>query len=330
MLTALALAGAAGLRADETRDPGGNAPTDATTNPVTVDLLTPDPTALVGTSTASFTLVRAGPTNNAIPIGLTFSGSASNGLDFALVPATVTIPAGVLAIDIPIQPIVKADRPGNKTVVLTLTNSAAFGVAGRAAGKITLIDDIYNDLPPTVAITAPTNNTVVGTPTLLAIQVAASDPDSAVQQVSFYANDHLIGHATSSPWSWTWTNPPAGSWALFARAVDTAGKSTLSQPVQITVTNTVAPVKPTITVTAPKNGANFTAPANIEIDATASSPIQTMEFWFNGRKVGQSTTAPYKYTVTNVRQGFYSLRTVGVTSTGQRVSSGAVSVSVSR
>jgi hypothetical protein len=148
--------------------------------------------------------------------------------------------------------------------------------------------------------------------------------------VSFYANDNLIGRAASSPWSWTWTNPPARTWTLFARAIDTAGKSTLSQPVQITVTNSLTEIRPTITVTAPKNGANFKAPADIEMEAAASAPIQTMEFWFDGRKAGQSSTPPYRYTVQKVRAGYYSLRAVGVSSIGQRTGSRAIYVSVSR
>ena len=385
------------------------------TNPV-VELLTPDPTALIGTSTASFTLVRTGHTNDAIAIGLTFAGTATNGVDFAAVLTTVSIPAGELAIDIRIQPLVVPNRHGNKTVKLSITNTPGFTMGRRQSGTVTLIDDVFNLPPPAIAIVSPTNGTALQTPAVLSIKVDAGAGEAALKQVSYYADDDLIGRATNSPWGLSWTNPPVGSFSLFARAIDQAGHSTLSQPVQITVSNaaptvsilsptngttfavpqdvpikvqwgdlddtltgaviygdgrqlgtvtsspgsitwsnagfgrhtivarvqdaagqrasaqttfTVLETLPTISVTAPKNGTNYHAPATIEIDVTASSLIKTMEFWFDGRRVGESVKSPYQYTVTNVRAGFHTLYTVGVDSLGKRVRSATVYISVS-
>lgn len=382
----------------------------------TIELLTPDPTALIGTSTASFTLVRTGPTNDAIAVGLTFAGTATNGVDFSSVLTAVSIPAGELAIDIRIQPLVVPNRHGNKTVKLSITNSPAFTVGSRHSGTVTLIDDVFNSPPPSIAIVSPTNGTTLKTPAVLAIKVDVGAGDASLKQVSYYADDDLIGRATASPWGLSWTNPPVGSFSLFARAIDLSGHSTLSQPVQITVTNaaptlsilsptngttyaapqnvsikvqfgdpddtltgaviygdgrplgtvtsspgsltwtnvgigrhtivarvqdaagqrasaqstfTVLESLPTISVTAPKNGTNFHAPATIEIDATASTAIKTMEFWFDGRKAGESAKAPYQYTVTNVRAGFHTLYAVGVDTLGKRVRSATVYISVS-
>jgi hypothetical protein len=405
------------LLAQEDDNIGGtiSAASSGDTNTV-VEVRTPDPTALVGTSTASFTLIRTGPTNSALAVGLTFTGTATNGVDFAPVLTTVSIPAGALALDIPIQPIVVPTRHGNKTVKLTITNSAAFMVGIPKSGTVTLIDDVFNLSPPTISIVSPTNGTTLKTPVVLAITVDIGASGASLKQVSYYADDDLIGRATSSPWGLSWTNPPVGSFSLFARALDQSGHSTLSQPVQITITNVAptvsllsptngatyntpqnVPIKvqfadpdgtvtgaviygdgrqlgtvtsspgsliwtnvgfgrhtivarvqdsvgqrasaqasftiletlPSITVTAPKNGTNFHAPASIEIDATASNPVKTMEFWFDGRRIGESTAAPYQYTVTNVRAGFHSLYTVGVDNYGKRARSATVYVSVS-
>lgn len=408
-LAALGLATPLRMQASDSNDAAG------TTGPV-VEILATDATALAGVSTAAFTLVRTGDTSTPLDITLAIGGSASNGLDYVQVPATVTIPAGFQAVDLPIIPIANADRRGNHTVVLSLVTNSLYSFA-RASAKVTIVDDTYNLAPPTIAITQPTNGTVFHTPGTLDLQVEAGNGGAALKQVTYFANDDVIGRATAAPWSCTWTNPPKGKWALFARALDTAGKSALSQPVEITVTNAaplaailtptngtvltgtqnvpihvefsdaddaiksvlvygdgkklaelaaspgnvtwtnVGPGKHTVTVrvvdsagtatfvrsnftinenrtkitlTSPASGANFTAPADVKIEAAASQPVSAMEFWFDGHKAGTVTNTPYSYTVTGVKAGFHSLYAVGVETSGKRSTSGAIYISVSR
>jgi chitinase len=53
--------------------------------------------------------------------------------------------------------------------------------------------------------------------------------------VQFYQGTTLLGSDTSSPYSFTWANVPAGSYSLTARATDNGGATTISLPVAITV-----------------------------------------------------------------------------------------------
>src|SRR5579859_1565039 len=119
-----------------------NAQTNISTNLPTVSILAPDPVALEGTSTASFTLIRHGNTNAALAVSLAFSGTGSNGVDYAAVASPVTIPAGFLAVDVPIHPLVV--NTGNKTVIATVETNSAYHVGYRSHAKVEIIDDLFN------------------------------------------------------------------------------------------------------------------------------------------------------------------------------------------
>ncbi len=73
---------------------------------------------------------------------------------------------------------------------------------------------------------------------------------------------------------------------------------------------------PTITITTPTNDASFTAPATIAISATTTGSIAKVEFYSNGAKLGEDTSAPYSYTWNGVPYGTYSIVAKAVGSTG--------------
>src|SRR5206468_6289258 len=78
--------------------------------------------------------------------------------------------------------------------------------------------------------------------------------------------------STASPYTFVWTNVPAASYSLTARATDNLGATGTSSPaVSITVSASTN-IPPTVAITAPANAAVFTAPANITITADASDP----------------------------------------------------------
>ena len=62
----------------------------------------------------------------------------------------------------------------------------------------------------------------------------AADTDSAISEVAFYAGTTLLGTATSSPYSYTWSNPTPGAYQLTAIAYSN-GLCVMSAPVSITV-----------------------------------------------------------------------------------------------
>jgi hypothetical protein len=206
------------------------------TNLPVVRIVASDPTALQGTSAGAFTVVRNGFTNAALAVYFNIGGTASNGVDYAAISSPVTIPAGLFAVDIPIIATNVLNR-GNVSVTLSLQTNANYQLCDRSRAKVEIVDDIFNISPPTISITSPTNGSVFGFPTNITVTASASDTESPVSRVSFYAGDRFLGSTTNAPYSIVWSNVPPGKFSLFARAQDEAGQSTFSQSVQISVTN---------------------------------------------------------------------------------------------
>jgi predicted amidohydrolase/regulation of enolase protein 1 (concanavalin A-like superfamily) len=98
-------------------------------------------------------------------------------------------------------------------------------------------DPLPGNVPPTVALTAPSGGAHFVAPATITVSASAADSDGAVTQVEFYAGATLLATDASSPYGLTWRDVPAGSYTLIARATDTAGAVTASSPVSITVSD---------------------------------------------------------------------------------------------
>ncbi len=88
---------------------------------------------------------------------------------------------------------------------------------------------------PTVSLTAPSNSATFTAPASISITASAADADGTVASVTFYNGATLLGTATSSPYTYSWTNVAAGTYTLTAIATDNAGAKTTSAAVSITV-----------------------------------------------------------------------------------------------
>jgi Bacterial Ig domain len=298
--------------------------------PPRVSVVAPDPTAFVGTSSGAFTLIRFGPTNDALAVNVRLSGTASNGVDYALIPNVITIDAGALATDVKVDPIADTANRGNKTVILALQTNADYAIGQQRYAEVKIIDDSLDFPLPTVTLTAPTNHSAFDGPATITLTAEVSDPGVNVQSVSFYANDESLGHSATSPYSIVWSNPPPGQFALFARAVDQFGRSALSTPVQITIVD----VDPVVKLTSPTNGANFIVHQDIPLaadvsDADTNATIVSVSFYANDHSLGSVTNAPYSLVWSNAPSGFFVLRAVAKDNSGDRGYSMPVLINVS-
>jgi hypothetical protein len=299
------------------------------TNPPLVVVVAPDPIALAGTSSGAFTLIRFGPTTNDLAVNVQLLGTGSNGVDYVQIPNVITIPAGSLATDVKVDPLIDKANPGNKTVILSLDTNSNYSVREHHMAEVKIIFDVFDFLPPSITLTAPTNNSVFTNPASITLMADASDPGVTIKSVSFYANDDFLGRDTNSPYSLVWSNPPSGHFVLFARAVDEFGRSTLSAPVHITVTD----IDPIVKITSPTNGANFLVHEDIPLTADASDPdtnasIAKVSFYANDHLVGTVTSAPYSLVWSNAPSGLFALRAVAVDTTGDKGYSKPVFINV--
>jgi regulation of enolase protein 1 (concanavalin A-like superfamily) len=164
--------------------------------------------------------------------------------------------------------------------------------------------------PPSVSMTSPSNGSSFMAPATTTVAAAATDANGSVARVDFYAGATLLGSDTSSPYSVSWSNVPAGTYLLTAKATDNTGASTTSAGVSVTVKTNQAP---TVSLTSPSTGATFAAPASIALTASASDAdgtVQKVEFYNGTTLLGFSTASPYAFTWSNVAAGSYSVSAV--------------------
>lgn len=97
--------------------------------------------------------------------------------------------------------------------------------------------EVYGiDNAPKVSLTAPINQATYNLPTTILLSATASAAAGrTISQVQFYNGPTLIGTTTTSPYSFTWGNPTAGTHTITARVTDNENVTATSTPVTITL-----------------------------------------------------------------------------------------------
>lgn len=205
---------------------------------------------------------------------------------------------------------------------LTAISYDSLGLHGTSITPVSVMVEMPSPPPPmpTVAITSPANNTVVGQYTSLPITASfrVANP-STITKVEFYSSLNgstptLIGTATTAPYTIIWTVQLANT--LTAKAYDRYGQVETSAPVAI-----IVPVRDPlllhVTLTSPLNNAVYSTTTPIPISASVVDPDPTatithVDFYNtppNGSTptlIGTATTAPYTITWTT-QPGTYTL-----------------------
>jgi RHS repeat-associated protein len=94
--------------------------------------------------------------------------------------------------------------------------------------------DVDGNLAPAVALTAPASGSAYRLPATITLSATASDSDGGVNRVEFWAGSTKLASDTSSPYSFTWVDPPGGTHAVKAIAYDGYGHSHTSSTSSIT------------------------------------------------------------------------------------------------
>lgn len=140
-------------------------------------------------------------------------------------------------------------------------------------------DDVIVLGIPTVAITAPAQNTFFSAPASIPITATAKAVAGTISRVDFYQGSTLIGSDSTSPYNATWSSVAAGVYSLTAKAKTSLGFVSTSGPVTVKVCNV-----PTATLTAPASGTIVNQGDTVNLQATATSPanacaITKVEFY---------------------------------------------------
>lgn len=107
------------------------------------------------------------------------------------------------------------------------------------------ISSVPSDPPPNVNLTGPPDGASYAEPASIQLAATASDPGGSVTRVEFHRDGSLLWTDTAAPYSYTWSNVPAGIYVITARATDDAGQTTTSGAATVTVTG--APVPQSVT-----------------------------------------------------------------------------------
>jgi hypothetical protein len=89
---------------------------------------------------------------------------------------------------------------------------------------------------------------------------------------------------------------------------------------------------PSVTLTQPTDGATFTAPATVNLAASASDAdgtVTKVEFFNGGAKLGEDTTEPYSFTWSGVAAGTYALTARATDDLGSTGTSAVSTITVS-
>ncbi len=195
---------------------------------------------------------------------------------------------------------------------------------------------VVTNLPPRVRLVSPYEGARYFAPATVGICATASDPDGTIASVEFFAGTNSLGVVTNgigltnrsgayTLYCFTWSAAPQGTYALTAVATDNGGATATSAPVHIQV---LAPPSPSVTITSPRNGATFLAPANIWI---CSMPryfpdrVASVQYFAGTNSLGVVTNGSgFCFHWTNVPTGIYALKAIAVDVAGTNTATSPV------
>ncbi|MBM7113601.1 PHB depolymerase family esterase [Archangium primigenium] len=186
---------------------------------------------------------------------------------------------------------------------------------------------------PSVALTAPGSGTSVsGT-----VKLTASASDNVgVAQVEFLVDGASVGIDTAAPYEAAWNSATAanGAHTLLARATDTAGNTTPSSAVSVTVTGGVSDTTaPSVALTSPAAGATLSGTVSLTATATDNLGVSRVEFLVDGAVVASGTptgggTYTASWNTTTAATGTHTVRARALDAAGNTGLSTQVSVTV--
>lgn len=184
------------------------------------------------------------------------------------------------------------------------------------------------DVPPSVTITNPPNNSIFTAPANVTIQASASDSDGTVTNVQFLVGATVLANVTTAPFSAVTNNMPAGSYTLSAIASDNGGARATNQ---INILVNAPNLPPSVSITNPIAGAKFRAPATVILQADASDTdgtVTNVQFFSGAASLGNVTAAPFNFTNNNLPAGNYTFTAKAFDNLGATTASSALSIFV--
>jgi uncharacterized protein YjbI with pentapeptide repeats len=186
---------------------------------------------------------------------------------------------------------------GNTTCPDGSTSDAADG------DNFTCEGNFPENIPPTITLTSPTDGSSVPFGAPITISGDAADPDGSVSRVELYGDGEFLAYVFD-PFTFDWTNVPAGTHEVYAIAFDDNGvfageqASTQSETVTVIVKAPPNNQPPAVTITKPRNNQTVYRFWGTDFNVTASDPdgvITKVEFYAGSTLLNTDTAAPFNY-----------------------------------
>lgn len=163
-----------------------------------------------------------------------------------------------------------------------------------------------SNVPPTISLALPTEGSEYRYPVVLQLEANAADIDGMVTSVEFFSGQDRIGAVTKPPWRYSWTNPPAGSYELYARATDNLQGSSISATVSVTVHSAI----PLVMITSPTNGTALGTDGAVTLIASAwdvDGSVASVEFYDGTNLLGTLGSSPFELILNSLAAGVHTL-----------------------
>ena len=198
-----------------------------------------------------------------------------------------------------VRPLITGD--GTYSVKLTSTHADGVDFASREGTStqrpqlVVTTSPPPDTTPPNVSITEPADGSTVSDQVSLA---ATATDATSVSSVSFTVDGAPLSTDTSAPYTATWDSTTAsnGPHTISATARDPAGNVGSATPVGVTVANVVDTTPPTVSVSAPVEGATLSGQTQLEATADDDFGVESVTFLVDGSSVGTDGTEPYAAT----------------------------------
>jgi hypothetical protein len=187
------------------------------------------------------------------------------------------------------------------------------------------VAEAQDALPPTVALTTPSDGAWVGG---LVTVAATAEDDVEVARVEFYADETLIGTSVNAPYAVSWDSAllASGAHTLTAKAYDHAGRVGTSTGIVVNTDDT----PPAAALTSPSQGLVLRGSVTLEAAASDNHRVSKVEFYDGAALIGTSLTPPYtvSWHTSSLAEGAHTLAVIAYDGLGNVGTSAGVEVIV--
>jgi len=218
----------------------------------------------------------------------------------------------------------------NAPIGIHLVTARATDSLGYSTSSAPLLVYIIGPDPaPQVALGAPATGQIFASPISIPLSATAGSALGTIQRVEFMAADLVVATVFAPPYVASWINPPAGNFAVVAKAYDDIGVAATSSAAYIQV----LPEQrvPVVVMTSPTPGAVGTTSSPLTMTAAALAPdggISRVDYFAESMLIGSAAIAPYTFAWTAPLSGAHVLYAKAWDLIGRAGTSQSIPVSV--